>query len=239
MYKKPYYRKKRTYYKKKKYYNKSENNEIDPIALGIILLILFSFMTYKFFIEPNLEFIISFLKVFIPFIIISWITIYYYIYKKNKEIRLENIKNTPEFLLNLEKDIKWFKPLDKWFKEDHFRDWLTGFLSWKYNSVDIEETREYVRPDIVINNTIIWDIAIEIKWPTNMQWLTSLPDKINKYLPRWNYLYIVLFEIDIVKYKNTEDNIQIYNQKKDEILKNISEDKKDKVIFIEMWFKRK
>jgi len=71
MYKKPYYRKKRTYYKKKKYYNKSENNEIDPIALGIILLILFSFMTYKFFIEPNLEFIISFLKVFIPFIIIS------------------------------------------------------------------------------------------------------------------------------------------------------------------------
>jgi len=61
-----------------------------------------------------------------------------------------------------------------------------------------------------------------------------LPDKINKYLPRWNYLYIVLFEIDIVKYKNTEDNIQIYNQKKDEILKNISEDKKDKVIFIEM-----
>ena len=236
MYKKPYYKKKRTYYKKKKYYNKS-NNKIDAIVLGIILLLLFSFMTYKMFIEPNLENIILFSKIFIPFIIIVWGIVYFYIYKKNKEKELENIKNTPEFLLNLEKNIKLFKPLDKWFKEEHYQNWLTGFLSWKYDNIDIEETRDYVRPDIVINNTIIWDIAIEIKWPTNMWWLSTLPDKINKYIPKWDYLYIVLFDINIVEYKSVEENIKIYNDKKNEILKNISEEKKDKVIFIEMWFK--
>ena len=229
----------KSYYSKKKNYSNNNFDNIEPIIALVVLIILFSFWTYKFFIEPNLESVILFLEVFIPFLIVSGWFVYYYFYDKNKKIEIEKIEKTPEFLLNLEKNIKLFKPLEKWTKEEHYQNWLTGFLSSKYNDIDIEETRNYVRPDIVINNTIVWDIALELKWPTNMQGLSTLSDKINKYLAKWDYLYIVLFDIDIVQYKNTEENVKIYNQKKDEILNNISEDKKNKVIFIEMWFRKK
>jgi len=238
MYKKPYYKKRKTSYRKKYYKNNNEFDSDKIFAIWILSLLFALFWIYKKFVEPNLWEIVFFLKIFIPFIIVSWWIIYYYIYKKNKKIEEENIKNTPDFLLKLEENIKLFKPLEKWTKEEHYQNWLIGFLSSKYNDIDIEETRNYVRPDIVINNTIIWDIAIEIKGPTNMQWLSTLPDKINKYLPKWDYLYVVLFDINIVNYKTIEENIEIYNQKKSEILSNISENKKDKVKFIEMWFRK-
>jgi dsDNA-binding SOS-regulon protein len=67
-----------------------------------------------------------------------------------------------------------------------------------------------------------------------MDWLKTIPDKINKYLPKWEYLFIVLFDINIVEYKSKEENMKIYIDKKKEIVDNILESKKDKVFFIEI-----
>lgn len=226
------------YYYKKKYYKKNNNDfnedQAKAIAAIIVLFILFFYFTYIKFIKPNLESIKIFLEIFIPFLIISWLVIFYYLYKKRKEKEIERIKKTPEFLLNLENKIKSFRPIRNYVKEELYQAELTGYLKNNFDNLDIEETREYSRPDIVINETIIWDIAIEIKWPTDMQWLKTLPDKINKYLPKWDYLYIVLFNINISKYKTKEENVEIYLKKKNEILENIVESKKDKVFFIEI-----
>jgi hypothetical protein len=65
-----------------------------------------------------------------------------------------------------------------------------------------------------------------------MRELKTLPDKINSYLPKWDFLIIVLFDINIADIP--EENIRIYNEKKREIIENIVESKKDKVIFIEI-----
>ena len=67
-----------------------------------------------------------------------------------------------------------------------------------------------------------------------MQWLNTLQDKIAKYLPKRKYLFIVLFDINIVKNKTEEENMKIYEDKKNQILENTIESKRDKIIFIEM-----
>ena len=84
----------------------------------------------------------------------------------------------------------------------------------------MEKTRDYSRPDIIIN-----DIAIELKGPTNMKELKTLPDKINSYIPKWQYLFIGLYSIELSE--------EEYFKKKAEILDNIIDAKKDKVFFIE------
>jgi hypothetical protein len=63
-----------------------------------------------------------------------------------------------------------------------------------------------------------------------MAGLKSLPDKINSYLPKWDYLFIVLFNIDIVN--DEEKNEEIYKQKIDEILENTIEYKREKIFLI-------
>jgi hypothetical protein len=65
-----------------------------------------------------------------------------------------------------------------------------------------------------------------------MQGLKTIPDKINSYLPKWDFLIIVLFDIKIADI--SEENIRIYNEKKREICENIIDSKRDKVIFIEI-----
>jgi hypothetical protein len=46
-----------------------------------------------------------------------------------------------------------------------------------------------------------------------MAWLKTLPDKINTYLPRWDYLFIVLF--NIVLSDDSTKNMETYSRKKD------------------------
>ncbi len=65
-----------------------------------------------------------------------------------------------------------------------------------------------------------------------MSALKTIPDKINGYLTDWNYLFIVLFNIEI--HPNPNENMRIYYEKKQEIVDNILESKKDKVFFIEI-----
>lgn len=169
-----------------------------------------------------------FKKVFVPIFLVGGAIIYYYLRKKKQEKVLEKLQNTPVFLQELEKNIKWFKPLRKYAKEDSYQIGLYWYLQNHYPDLEIEKTIDYSRPDIVID-----DIAIEIKGPTNMVGLKTIPDKINKYIPKWEYLFIVLFDIKIWNYDD-EKNKQIYNDKKQEILDNIIDSKKDKVFFIEI-----
>jgi hypothetical protein len=124
--------------------------------------------------------------------------------------------------VNIYNIIKEFKPLRNYIEEKLYQTELAWFLKNSYPNLDIEIARDYSRPDIVVNN-----LAIEIKWPTTMNWLKSLPDKINSYIPKRDYLFIVLFNIKIND--DLEKNKEIYENKKQEIINNINLDKKDKV----------
>lgn len=220
----------RKYYKKKSYrkrnYNKN-HQEIDPVTWFVLWVGLFSFMTYNMFIKENIDNIVFFLKIFVPILFISAGLIIYYLHKKREKIKQERIDSFPNFILELEDKIKNFKPLRNYNKEEPYQIELAGFLKNNYPTLDIEKSIHYSRPDIVIDN-----IAIEIKWPTHMSWLKTLPDKINSYIQKRDYLFIVLFNIDIVPDK--EKNIQIYEDKKREILENTLESKREKLFFIEI-----
>jgi len=67
-----------------------------------------------------------------------------------------------------------------------------------------------------------------------MQALKTIPYKINSYLPKRDFLFIVLFNINIRKDYTNEKNMDIYYEKKKEILENTIENKRDKIIFIEI-----
>lgn len=216
------------YYKKRKYTKKEE--EIDPLtALIAIVIFLFIWLYYKF-IKPNIEEINNFISFIFPILIliILW-CIWYWIYLKreDKKKETERINNIPNYLRELESKIKEFKPMRHYKEEKMYQAELVWFLKNNYPNAKIEETRHFSRPDIIID-----DIAIEIKWPTNMSWLKTLPDKINSYLPKWDYLFIVLFNIHIVD--DVDKNNEIYQQKKKEILDNTIESKRDKIFFIEI-----
>jgi len=214
------------YYKKRKY---QKQEEIDPVAAIAVLVIFLWIWTY-YNIVKFADHIYSILSITLPILYtIIFISIWLLIRKKIKEKKIENEKkeHIPDFLNKLEEKIKEFKPLRKYQKEELYQTGLVSFLQNNYPDVKIEETRHYSRPDIIIE-----DIAIEIKWPTNMSSMKTLPDKINSYLPKWNYLFIVLFDIKIT---DSDNNKYIYENKKQEILENIVESKKDKVFFIEFW----
>lgn len=66
-----------------------------------------------------------------------------------------------------------------------------------------------------------------------MESLKTLPDKINAYVPVWEYLIIVLFNIKIVDY-NEKRNEDAYKVKTQQIMENIPPEKRDKVFFIRM-----
>lgn len=220
------------YYKKKNYYreyNYSSYNELDPLYAIIILLIFALFSVYYLYIRPNTEYIINLVIPLIPIIILIFISIIsLIIYLKYKWLKKEKERmiNIPIFLRDLESKIKEFKPVREYNEELLYQIELVWFLKNNYPNLKIEETKDYKRPDIVID-----DIAIEIKWPTDMSSLKTLPDKINSYLSQWNYLFIVLFNINIVE--DREKNIEIYENKKREILENTIDSKKDKIFFIE------
>jgi hypothetical protein len=81
-------------------------------------------------------------------------------YKKNekKKVEIKRIADFPNFLLELENTIKTFKPMRQYKEEKLYQAELVGYLNHNYPGIKIEETRDYSRPDIIID-----DIAIEIK----------------------------------------------------------------------------
>lgn len=224
-YKKNYYYK-NNYYKKNNYYN---NYETDPLTAIIVLVALACFSVYYLYIRTNINYIINQLQYFLPliiFVIILIVSLIIYIKLKSKQKEEEKISNIPIFLRELEEKIREFEPVRQYNEEFLYQIELVWYLKNNYPNLKIEETKDYSRPDIVIDN-----IAIEIKWPTDMSALKTLPDKINSYLPKWDYLFIVLFNINIVE--DRDKNIELYEQKKNEILENTIESKRDKIFFIE------
>jgi len=63
-----------------------------------------------------------------------------------------------------------------------------------------------------------------------MSELKTIPDKIIRYLKTWDYLVIVLFNIEIVS--NSKKNIEIYQEWKSDIYRTF-ESQKDKIFIIE------
>jgi hypothetical protein len=221
--------KRRANYSRKKTYRKSKDL-IDPIAWLILWFVFFSYFTYINFILPNIEKIKFYaILFFIATLVILSGFLFYIVRKriKNKKLEYERIENIPQFLLDLENKIKYFKPIRQYKEERLYQTELVGFLKNNYPDLKIEETKDYSRPDIIIDN-----IAIEIKWPTKMSGLKTLPDKINSYLPKRDYLFIVLFNIQITE--DIQKNKIIYESKKQEILDNTIETKREKIFFIEI-----
>lgn len=217
------------YYKKNNYkIKKQDDAETKLIAMIIMIFLLWFYWIYNNYIKPNMDNILLLMKIFIPIIIISVLLIIFYKIKKKKIIIEEKKEKFPQLILEIEEKIRWFKPLRSYNHEEPYQIELAWYLKNNYPNLDIEKYIDYSRPDIIIDN-----IAIEIKWPTNMQALKTIPDKINSYLPKRDFLFIVLFNINIIDY-DKEKNMKIYNEKKKEILENTIESKRDKIIFIEI-----
>lgn len=217
---------------RRKYYKRNTNKKFTRqeekiLSLFVVILFFWFYWFYNTTIKPHFNEIILFLKIFIPiFIIVVWLIIYF-LYKRKKQKEQERIENIPSLIQGIEEKIKNFTPLRYYNEEKMYQIELAWFLKSHYPDLDIEQSKDDSRPDIVM-----WDIAIEIKGPTNKSWLKSLPDKINSYLPKWDYLFLVLFNINIKTDK--EENMRVYKEKKQQIIDNIRDDKKDKVIFIEI-----
>lgn len=211
----------------KHYKKRTSKNETDLLVFVLAILFLSIFSIYFKYIKPNIIQIIFYLRLFIPILLILCLFLFFYYMKNKRKKEQEKINNMPQLLLDLDRKIREFKPLRYYNEEKMYQVELAWFLKSNYPDLDIEVAKDYSRPDIVLDN-----IAIEIKWPTNMQWLKSLPDKINSYIPKWDYLFIVLFNIKIVEDKIEND--RIYKEKKQEIIDNLREEKKNKVIFIEI-----
>ncbi len=211
-------------YKRRKVSYTEENDFVRIKSWITIFLILSWYAIYEKYILPNIEKVKFYTIIFLFILLIAMCLHLFYLIKKRKKLEKleeERIANIPNFLLELENKIKQFKPIRQYKEEKLYQTELVGFLKNNYSNLKIEETIDYSRPDIIID-----DIAIEIKWPTNMTSLKTIPDKINSYLPKWNYLFIVLFNIQISK--------EIYDKKKQEIIENTIDDKKDKIFFIEI-----
>lgn len=102
-------------------------------------------------------------------------------------------KDSSNFLLQLVKTIREFKPLRHYDKEYPYQDTLASFLMKEFPSTRIEVSRGSTRPDIVVRG-----VAIEIKGPTEMKDLQTIADKCLRYpqyYPRG--MICVLFNIKV------------------------------------------
>jgi hypothetical protein len=118
--------------------------------------------------------------------------------RKKQEWRIKQIDETMQesgmdLLLELEKSIREFKPLRRYYQEILYQDSLASWLKSKFSDTDIEIQRGSSRPDIVVN-----DVAIEIKGPTSQRDLDSVPSKCMRYSQYFNdRVIIVLFDVQV------------------------------------------
>lgn len=212
-------------------YNKRQSQTIDPIIAGGLLISWTIYFIYSKFIEPNIEAINYYSKYILVALLLFSFWLIYLKYSQKKKERLSIIaekkrkeESMPKMLLELETKIREFVPSRHYSKEEPYQAELIGHLKNFYPTIKYEEPRNFVRTDLAIDN-----IAIEIKWPTNMNDLKTIPHKIIKYLKNWDYLIIVLFNVQITNDKVKSDFL--FNEWKDEIYESF-EIKKDKIIII-------
>lgn len=219
-------RKKKYTYKRKTQVEK----EFDAIIGLAVLLWLFIYILQKAFKENFLPYIekniiyIYILWLILFLLILLFLFIFYFKYKKNKQLEQDKIDQLPEQVKNIKEKIESFKPLRNYSKEEPYQIELSWYLKNFFPSLDIEISKNYTRPDILIEN-----IAIEIKWPTNFSDLKTIPDKIIRYTKEWDYLIIVLFNLKL--HDDIKKSDEIYeNWKKD--IEESFESKLDRIMFI-------
>jgi hypothetical protein len=96
-------------------------------------------------------------------------------------------KDKSNFGIQLEKAIREYEPPRQYDTELYYQDGLASWLKRSFPSTKIEVSRKDTRPDIVVRG-----IAIEIKGPTGMKELHTIPDKCiryPKYFPRLIYVF--------------------------------------------------
>lgn len=221
------YMAKRKYYKRK---NNYKNDEVNAITWAIVFLCLWIYLIFTKYIEPNLDIITFYWKIIWWIIFIVIIALIFKAIKRRIEIKKQEkveLEKLPERLRNLQEKIIKFIPLRNYSKEEPYQLELAWFLKNNYETLNIEVSKNYTRPDIVID-----DIAIEIKGPTTMNELKTIPDKIIRYLKHWDVLYIVLFNVNIVD--DPEKNKVIFEEWKQDIYETF-ESKKDRIFIIEKY----
>ncbi len=217
----------------KKYYSKNYRKQDtfeQEATLFVALWVLFVFFLaglYQLYIKPNLENIVFYWSIGVG-VFLAFIGFYFYRRYQKKKQRLAHM---PDVVQELIEDIESFRPFSYGTEEKEicYQAELWGYLKSKYPQVKYEELRNFVRCDLSVD-----DIGIEIKWPTTMESLKTLPDKINAYVPVWEYLIIVLFHVKIVEYSEKR-NEDAYIVKTQQIKANIPPEKRDKVFFVRIW----
>lgn len=169
--------KKRLY--RKKTQAEKEADQITWVLVWIVLLWFYfnHFLKSKFidFFDKNQHyFYLSFLLLLCLILLFLYLKIRKYF--KLKQEKINKINQLPEFVKNIKEKIDSFKPLRDYTKEEPYQIELSWYLKNFFPNLDIEISKNYTRPDIIIDN-----IAIEIKWPTNFSDLKTIPDKIIRY----------------------------------------------------------
>lgn len=220
--------KRRKSYSKKTKFQK-EADLITSLLVWIVLLWFYfnHFLKNRFieFFDKNQNyFYLSFLFLFCVILFVIYFKI-----KKHfqvKQQKIDKINQLPEFVKNIKEKIEFFTPLRNYSKEEPYQIELSGYLKNFFPSLDIEISKNYTRPDILIEN-----IAIEIKWPTNFSDLKTIPDKIIRYTKEWDYLIIVLFNVKLSE--NLIESDEIYENWKQDIEESFST-KLDRIMFIKI-----
>lgn len=216
------------YYKRKQYQNDDDFNRF----IGAIVVILFflgivikrkieeEFIPYFF---ENIVYFYLFLWI-IVFLILLIIVYYYFKIRKTNFLEKQRLEKIPEIVLNIKKEVENFTPLRNYSKEEPYQLELSWYLKNFFPNLDIEISKNYTRPDIIVDN-----IAIEIKWPTNFSDLKTIPDKIIRYTKEWDYLIIVLFNLKLSENQETSD--KIFDEWMSDIEENFSS-KMDRILII-------
>jgi len=177
-------------------------------ALGIIAFIFY--IGYLWVME-NLNLIMWSAIIILPFLSICYLLGN----MRNKRIKIEEElilekKNKEDIIIEKEEEaerekymektinkvvekIKQFESFKKYNKESQYQMQLGGYLQMQFKKVKIEVQKDGSRPDIIIND----NIAIEIKGPTTMSELKTLPDKCMRYPKNYEEVAIVLFDIQL------------------------------------------
>ncbi len=107
--------------------------------------------------------------------------------------KIQEKRYLPLMIDKLLEEIKRFKPPRSNLSEWEYQLSLHSWLKQKFPDADIEKQRGSSRPDIVIGD----NIAIELKGPTTRRGLITIADKINRYSLHFEYIIVVLFDLQV------------------------------------------
>lgn len=149
------------------------------------------------------------------FIWLFFVIIFYLLYKR---FTTNTVEITNELAKDIISELSSFRPLKYYNNEQQYHMELAGFLKKTFPELAIEETSWNTRPDIIVGR-----IALEVKWPTGNRELATIADKIIRYLKHYDYIIVVLFNVEISQ--------AAYNEWNKDIMENFAH-KSDKISII-------